>query len=367
MAVYGEGNGSPGSTADGRERGLSPAARRLLGIVAYYAVGGVGVYLLWRTVPLARQILDSARLYELAEGDLLSRSRAVEAAAEQTAGGGLRPGTLTLLALTGALLTSLPVAWVYSLTRRKKGFDQSMVHMLILLPLAIAGMVVLIQNSLALAFSLAGIVGLLRFRNTLEDSKDGVYVLVATAIGISAAVGVLLVGIATSVVFNVVVLTLWWIDFARTPTPGIRGGIRRLARLPKLAPARPPRVGPAPVAGAVPDGVAAPWNADELFGPAAQAWQRQLTVTGQHHSLDPAGRLHTQFRVQTTDPAASQELVERLLDEHARAWKLVGIMPREHDRHVLKYLIRLRKEARGELLKAVCERGAPQIVGAEFK
>jgi len=193
-------------------------------------------------------------------------------------------------------------------------------------------------------------------------------VLVATSIGISAAVGALLVGIVTSVAFNVIVLALWWIDFARTPTPGIRGGIRRLARLPKLVPARPPRATPAPVMGAVPaDGAAGNWNADELFAPAAEAWRRQLMVTGQHHSLDPTGRLHTQLRVHTTDPASSQALVERLLDEHATGWKLVGIVPREHDRTTLKYLVRLKKAARGELLTVMCSRGAPQIVGAEFK
>jgi len=369
MAEYRERTESPSGTLDGRERGLSPAARRLLGIVAYYAVAAVGVFLLWRAFPQVRQILESARLYELTQGDVFSRSRATEAVASATAESGLRPGTLTLFALTGALLTSLPVAWVYSLTRRKKGFDQSMVHTVILLPLAVAGMVVLIQHSLALAFSLAGIVAILRFRNTLDDTKDGVYVFVATSIGISAAVGELVVGIVTSVVFNVVVLALWWIDFARTPTPGIRGGIRRLARLPKLAPARAPRLAPSAASDGALRGDAAPdgWSADEVFAPAARAWQRQLTVTGQHHSLDPGGRLHTELRVHTTDPVGSQALVERLLDEQARAWKLVGIVPREHDRSTLKYLIRLKKEARGEMLKTMCERGAPQIVGAEFK
>src|SRR5215212_6813299 len=141
MAEYRERTESPSGTLDGRERGLSPAARRLLGIVAYYAVAGVGVFLLWRAFPQVRQILESARLYELTQGDVFSRSRATEAVASATAESGLRPGTLTLFALTGALLTSLPVAWVYSLTRRKKGFDQSMVHTVILLPLAVAGMV----------------------------------------------------------------------------------------------------------------------------------------------------------------------------------------------------------------------------------
>ena len=353
-----ERTGSPSEAVEDRKRGLSPAARRLLWIIAYYAVGGVAVVWLRRVFPQLQEVLDSARLHQLTQELFPSPARAAETAAEAIAAGGLGFAPLTLLALTGALLTALPVAWVYSLTRRKKGFDQSMVHMLTLLPLAIAGMVVLIQNSLALAFSLAGIVGLLRFRNTLEDTKDGVYILVGTSIGISAGVGVLLVGVVTSMVFNVVVLALWWIDFARTPTPGIRGGIRRLARLPKLTPVRPRPVA-TPVA-------AAQWDADELFQPASQAW-RQLGLAPQTHDLHPEERLHTKLRVHTTDPGATQPVVERLLDERARAWKLVGIVPGEHDRSTLKYLVRLKKDARGDLLKTMCQRGAPQVIGAEFR
>src|SRR5919202_303904 len=205
-----EQSASAGDGLDGRERGLSPAARRLLWIVAYYAVAGAAVALLWRSSPDVRELLESDRLRELAQGSPFSRSQATEAVVESAANGGWRPGTLTLLALTGALLTALPVAWIYSLTRRKKGFEQSMVHTLILLPVVIA----------------------------------------------------------TSVVFNVVVLALWWIDFARTPTPGLRGGIRRLARLPRLTPVRAP-------APAVPV-ARRDWVSDEVFATAAQTWRRQL-------------------------------------------------------------------------------------------
>jgi Domain of unknown function (DUF4956) len=354
-----EQSASAGDGLDGRERGLSPAARRLLWIVAYYAVAGAAVALLWRSSPDVRQLLESDRLRELAQGSPFSRSQATETVLESAASGDWRPGILTLLALAGALLTALPVAWIYSLTRRKKGFEQSMVHTLILLPLAIAGMVVLIQNSLALAFSLAGIVALLRFRNTLEDTKDGVYVFVATTIGISAAVGVLVVGIVTSVVFNVVVLALWWIDFARTPTPGIRGGIRRLARLPKLTPVRSP-------APAVP-AARREWMPDEVFATAAQTWRRQLGLTAEHRALDPEGRFNTTLRVHTVDLGATQPIVEQILGEQVKRWQLVGVLTGDGGRSTLKYLVRLRKDARGELLNAVRQHGTPQVVGVEFR
>lgn len=121
----------------------------------------------------------------------------------------------TVASVTGFIL-ALPVAWVYMYTRRKKGYTQSVVHSLILLPVLVAAVVVLVKNSLALAFALAGIVAAVRFRNTLEDSKDAVYIFLATVLGLAAGAqpGV---AVALSVLFNIVVLTLWYTDFARAP------------------------------------------------------------------------------------------------------------------------------------------------------
>ena len=76
--------------------------------------------------------------------------------------------------MTGAFLLMLPVAWVYILTRQKKGYRQSVVQTLIILPIVVAGVVLLVKNSVALAFSLGGIVAAVSFRNTLRDTKDAV-------------------------------------------------------------------------------------------------------------------------------------------------------------------------------------------------
>jgi hypothetical protein len=349
---------------DGREPRLSPAARRLLWIVAYYALFAAAVILLRRQFPELGGLLESGRLRELAQFDSFGRSEIADAPSASTGFAGWSPGSFTLLALVGALATTLPLAWVYSLTRRKRGFQQSMVHTLILLPIAIAGMLVLIQNSLALAFSLAGVVAVLRFRNTLEDTKDGAYIFIATTIGISAAVGVLVVGIVTSVVFNVCVLALWWIDFARAPTPGIRGGLARLARLPKLAPIRTGRASAStPASPARLD----EWTSDAGFAAAARAWRRQLAVEADHRAVPVEARANTTLRVHTVDPGASQPLVESVLGECAKRWELAGLMPGSDGRFTLDYVIRLRKDARAELVGALRERGAPQIVGIEFR
>src|SRR3989442_13684879 len=69
-------------------------------------------------------------------------------------------------------------------TKRRSGYDQSVVQTVIILPMTVAGTVILVQNSLALAFALAAIVAAVRFRNTLKDNKDAVYIFLALTVGV---------------------------------------------------------------------------------------------------------------------------------------------------------------------------------------
>ena len=61
----------------------------------------------------------------------------------------------TLIILVGVLALMLPVSWVYMSTRYSKSHDQQVAQILIFLPMVVAGIVLVVQNSLALAFSLA--------------------------------------------------------------------------------------------------------------------------------------------------------------------------------------------------------------------
>lgn len=122
----------------------------------------------------------------------------------------------TTVAMIAALLTALPVAWVYTHTRGKKGYQQSVVQTLLILPVIVAGIVVLVKHSLALAFALGGIVAAVRFRTPLDDSKDAATVLVVTAIGLACAVEPP-AAFAISLCYNVLMLALWSTDFGRAP------------------------------------------------------------------------------------------------------------------------------------------------------
>lgn len=335
---------------------VSPAAKRLLAIVAYYLGAAIVVALTARYAPATLQLIDGTSLSEFGASAQDVLSRAQLAAARRTPPGSAGELSLaTLAVLAAAVATAVPVAWVYSLTRRRKGFEQSLVHILILLPIAVAGMVVLIQNNLALAFSLAGIVAVLRFRNSLEDVKDGVYVFIAVTIGMSAGVGALAIGAVTSAVFNTCVLMLWWLDFARVPVPGIRGGLQHWARLPKFSPSKAPGDEPGPDSRV----------GDEVFASAARAWRRQLQITAEQSMLTQAPRFNAALRVLSSAPDLTRPALEDILREHVKRWELTGIVPAEAGAFTMKYRLRVRRSGRAALLDAL--RAMPRAVGVELR
>lgn len=119
---------------------------------------------------------------------------------------------LTLFTALGAVALALPVAGIYMHTRRLR-YDPSLVQTIIVLPIVVAGVVLVVKNSLALAFALAGIVAGVRFRQKLNEPKDAVYVLLSLGLGLAAAVHALDIALSLSLAFNLVVLALWRFDY----------------------------------------------------------------------------------------------------------------------------------------------------------
>jgi hypothetical protein len=134
-----------------------------------------------------------------------------------------RPGTAAAAAIVmlGALALVIPVAWTYMRTKPRARYDASLVQTVIILPVAIAGIVLIVRDSLALAFSLAGIVAAVRFRNTLRDTKDAVYIFLAIALGLAAGVQAFSAAFVMSLVYVLVVLALWRFNVGADP-PGAR-------------------------------------------------------------------------------------------------------------------------------------------------
>jgi hypothetical protein len=124
------------------------------------------------------------------------------------------------LGMLAALLLMSPVAWVYMLTRRQRGYLQSLMHTLVILPIVVAGVVILVKTSIALAFSLGGIVGAIAFRNRLQDTKDAVHVFVAIGVGLACGVQGFGIAMVLSAFYNAINIVLWMGDIGRTP-PGL--------------------------------------------------------------------------------------------------------------------------------------------------
>src|SRR5688572_10546345 len=189
--------------------------RRLL---AYYIILGGSFAALLYFFPVVGQLFSGERLEELTQApqvlaDGLTSNQFQAPAAELPAS--VKLAVTTTLSLLATLALMLPVTWVYMSARRTKRHNQAVVETLIILPIVVAAIVLIVRNSLALAFSLAGVVAAVRFRTTLRDSRDTVFIFLAIGVGFAAGVQVITVGAVASIMFNVVLLFIWRYDFGR--------------------------------------------------------------------------------------------------------------------------------------------------------
>ena len=122
-----------------------------------------------------------------------------------------------ILALVLAFGVTLPITWVYRWTRPRKKYSQSFAHTLLVIPISIALVVFLVKGSLALAFSLAGIVAAVRFRTSLEEPMDAVYMFMAIGIGLAAGTQLTTVAYLASLIFVIISLGVWKSNFGVQP------------------------------------------------------------------------------------------------------------------------------------------------------
>jgi hypothetical protein len=105
--------------------------------------------------------------------------------------------------------------------RNDEEYDQSLINTIIVLPMVVTGIVIIVQNSLALAFSLAGIAGAVRFRNSLKSSGDALFILLSVGIGLAAGIGAVELAALVTVAFNYTFIVLWMSEY------GERAGMKR--------------------------------------------------------------------------------------------------------------------------------------------
>lgn len=121
-----------------------------------------------------------------------------------------------LLASVGAIILTVPVSWTYFITSRQTRIDQSFLQTIMILPIVVAGISMIVVNSLALAFSLAGIVAAVRFRFTLNQPSDAMYIFVAIGIGLGCGIGAVGIAGVISMAFVVATLVIWRLEYGKT-------------------------------------------------------------------------------------------------------------------------------------------------------
>lgn len=151
----------------------------------------------------------SASIYDLEEALLSADDEELEEIATATTRARLARGPAWLqgamslaYVMASTLLLMLPVSWVYRAIHTDSVYDHSIDTTTLVFPAVVAGIVTVVQHSLALAFSLAGIVAGVRFRRALSDTFDTLFILASIGVGISAGVKSIEIAVVLTVFFN---------------------------------------------------------------------------------------------------------------------------------------------------------------------
>lgn len=197
------------------------ASRLLAKLTVYYVIIGVIVFAavsLWPWMVGYLPIGGVEALVKQPSANPLEATEAIRAAHVGNLGESL---FWLIVAIIGALIAALPVTWVYMGVRDDLEYDQSLVNTILVLPMVVTGIVIIVQNSLALAFALAGIAGAVRFRNSLKSSGDALFILLSVGVGLSAGIGAVELAAVMTIAFNYCFVGLWITEY------GERKGMKR--------------------------------------------------------------------------------------------------------------------------------------------
>lgn len=327
--------------------------QQVIRLAAYYAVLALTVFLLHQFapgLPIFSTESFRASIAEIGRSNILEGNSPLSLTSGEVA-------VNSLLMMLSAVLLTLPVAWVHILTRSRKGFSQSMVQTLIMLPLVVAGVLTIVQHSVALAFSLGGVVGAVSFRNRLADPKDAIYIFVAIAVGIAAGVQVLSVAAAISIFFNLVVLTAWYFDFGRMPAD-LEANVaqKRLERV------KGPRGGSASSASIRPDFMKVldqqllqSMTPDQLQALAERASERHRKAVGREQDAEPWEKKPKfdailRFGIPSAEATLMRQSIEAVLQGQSKRWALERVEPERNGEVIARYLVKFGKSMPGPLV-----------------
>jgi Domain of unknown function (DUF4956) len=324
--------------------GSSRPIRRL---AAYYALLAIVGLIVFQFFPGLDGLLTGDRLSHLAKApaallrDSITTAQASPPPADFATRATFALSTAFILLSTLALM--LPVTWVYMSARAAQGHNQSVVQVLIVLPMIVAGVVLIVSNSLALAFSLGGVVAAVRFRTNMADSRDIVFIFLAIAVGFAAGVQDITIALTLSVIFNFVLVFLWRSDFGRTmlePTASSQWA----EPLGDLA-------GKDHGGNTVPDRDLVLALTPKKVEALADRFERVRVLLGPNGKKP---RFDAVLAVTTTEVNGAQKHIEKTLNTVSKRWKLDEVVTNVGKPSELYYLVRQRKSVnRDAMLTAI--------------
>ena len=178
-------------------------------ITVYYAVICVVLTLIVKLAPQWLPHLPFGPLDSLTRGTRGSFVDSLEEVVETSRPLDLFDDTIKLLTtMLGAILIALPLRWVYMGVGLRQSYNHAVASSLIILPIIVTGIVLIVQYRIALAFALAGIVAGVRYRTTLKNTSDALFVFAAIGVGLAAGSNALSVALVMTLFFSYTVLLL---------------------------------------------------------------------------------------------------------------------------------------------------------------
>jgi len=341
----------------------------VLQILAYYLALAAGVAILQQVAPNLQGVFNMERFAEAVATGKKDMLQNTESMVNTTPA---RVAFEATIAMLGAVLLMIPVAWVYILTRAKKGFSQSTVQTLIFLPIVVAGLIMLVRTSVALAFGLGGVVGAVSFRNRLEDPKDAIYIFLAIAVGLASGVQVASAALAISLFYNIVVLLAWKFDFGRMPAALEHSVIqKRLDRVKQTAQ-------PQEFLSLVDKQLLRSMTPDQLQAISQRAAERSRKATASIDDQDTGPtaeeaakpKFDSLLRVmmQPDDAASIRQAVEQVLEGQTKRWEFEKAGAGDGGRAMAQYKVKFKRSIPSTLVVESMRRAVlPRVVTIDVR
>ena len=233
---------------------------------------------------------------------------------------------VTFFALTITFLLILPISWVHTITKGDES-DPSLTQTLIVLSVIVAGVMLLLDDNLARSFSLVGVVAAVRYRNTLKDPKDAVYVFLSLGIGMACGLQSYHVALFLSF-FECGILLVLWVYQAGAPAPGEANLLQTLQDSEKKGARTPAQA----LAWLTPE-------ARERLEADLETQSRYITMAAMFPSKN-GKKPNAVITVQASGTGAARDAINGQMEDHRGKWRLLGAQ--DHDGvTTLEYMGRL--------------------------